>query len=72
MQDALGIGTTLDVFQLEGIEQLLIERLKSFTSTGARLHAPPLSILAEISSGPLDLMGLSAVKRSTSISGCYS
>ena len=51
-----------------GNEQLLIERLKSFTSTGsrARLHASPLSILAdhEIPSGPLDLMGLSAVKRS--------
>ena len=42
----------------------MIGRLKSFTSTGARLHASPLSILAEIPLGPLDLMGLSAVKRS--------
>ena len=31
MQDPLGIGTTRDVFQLEGKEQLVIDRLKSLT-----------------------------------------
>ena len=64
MQEPLGIGTTRDVFQLDGNEQLVIERLKSLTSTGARLHATPLSILAEIPSGPLDLVVLSASRRS--------
>ena len=64
MQDPLGIGTTRDVFQLEGKKQLVIDRLKSLTSTGAKLHATPLSIFAEIPSGPLDLVVSSASKRS--------
>ena len=63
MQDPLGIGTTQDVFQLEGKEQLVIERLKSLTSTGAKLQATPLSILAEIPSGPLDFVVSSVDKR---------
>ena len=56
MLDPLGIGTTRDVFQLKGKEQLVIERLKSLTSTGVKLHATPLSILAEMPSGPFDLV----------------
>ena len=56
MLDPLGIGTTRDVFQLKGKEQLVIERLKSLTSTGVKLHATLLSILAEMPSGPFDLV----------------
>ena len=63
MRDPLRMGTTRDIFQLEGKEQLVIERLKSLTSTGAKLHATPLSILAEIPSGPLDLVVSSVDKR---------
>ena len=64
MQDPLGIGTTRDVFQLEGEEQLVIDRLKSLTSTRAKLHATPLSIFAEILSGPFDSVVSSASKGS--------
>ena len=55
MQDPLGIGTTRDVFQLEGKEQLVIDRLKSLTSTGVKLHATPLSMFAEIPLGPFEI-----------------
>ena len=59
-QDPLWIGTTRDVFQ----EQVVIDRLKSLTSTGATLHATPLSILAEIPSKPFDLVASSESNRS--------
>ena len=56
MLDLLGIGMTQDVFQLECKEQLVIERLKSLTSTGVKRHATPLSTLAEMPSGQFDLV----------------
>ena len=63
-QDPLGIGTTRDVFQLVGKDQVIINKLKSLTSTGATLHATPLSILAKIPSGPFDLIVSSESNRS--------
>ena len=63
-QDPLGIGTTRDVFQLVGKEQVIIDGLKSLTSTGATLHATPLSIFAEIPPGPFDLVVSSESNRS--------
>ena len=64
MPDPLGIGTTLEDFQLEGTEQLVIDRLKSLTRTGAILLATPFNIFAEIPLGPLDLVVSRLDKRS--------
>ena len=63
MHDPLGISTTRDIFQLEGKDQLVIERLKILTSTETQLHATPLSILAEIPLGPFDLVVSNVDKR---------
>ena len=49
-------GTTQDFFQQFGTRPNFSDRLKSMVTAGAMLGAVLLSILAEIPSGPFDLL----------------
>ena len=61
---ALGIGTTLEDFQTEGTLTFAMDMLNGWVKIGAMLGATPLSIFAEMFSGPFDLDMSSSCKRS--------
>ena len=52
----LNIGITLAIFRLSGYIPEEIERLKIFTSAGARMGSDSLMNLVEISSCPVELL----------------
>ena len=54
--DDLGTGTTLANFQASGKVPDVSDKLNRWVRLGAIDVAVPLSILAEISSGPVDLV----------------
>ena len=49
------MGTTEEIFQLDGGQQLLMERLKRLVTEGAIALAVDFSMRADIKSGPLTL-----------------
>ena len=49
------MGTTEEIFQLDGGRQLLLERLKRLVTEGAIASAVDFSMRADIQSGPLAL-----------------
>ena len=68
---ALGIGTTLEDFQTEGTLAFAMDMLNSWVKIGAMLAATPLSIFAEMLSGPFDLDMSSSCKRSKTSSSVH-
>lgn len=71
----LGMGTTYEVFQVEGTSAAAIDMLNNLVRTGAILPETPFSIFAEMLSGPLDLDVSSSCNRSRTSSSehnCYS
>ncbi len=68
--EIFGIGTTDDIFQLEGGRPHAIEQLNSFVSEGAIASAVDFNMRAEIPSRPLALdvsSDLSSLETSSSV-----
>ena len=66
----LGTGTTLASFQASGKRPVVSDWLNRRVRLGAMEVAVPLSILAEISSGPVDLLqssSASSLRTSSSV-----
>ena len=68
----LGMGTTLANFQASGKQPVVSDRLNSRVRLGVTEVAVPLSILAEMSSGPVDLLQSSSATKSKMSSSVHS
>ena len=68
MSAAFGIGTIVDLFHIICSRQRERDRLKSLVTDGVMLVAVNFSILADIPSGPLDLLVSKDERRSNTSS----
>ena len=67
----LGMGTTREVFQVEGTSAAVIDMLNNLVRTGAILPEISFSIFAKMLSGPLDLDVSNSCNRSRTSSSVH-